>query len=163
MRGTEPGSTLRIGEQAPSRHGGNPRHHRPGRRPCGRTRQSRLRIARSRRAPDLLRSRARVEAETSAQDALALTERIRDTVASIRVQGVERAITVSIGVADLIQHAGDAAALLRQADRALYTAKATGRNRVVIAGADDPSTESVGVNGSSGEPMSSHTGAGLNP
>jgi len=92
--------------------------------------------------------------ETSAQDALALTERIRDTVASIRVQGVERAITVSIGVAALIQHGGDAAGLLRQADRALYTAKATGRNRVVIAGADDPPAENTGipdgVNGSSG-------------
>jgi len=96
--------------------------------------------------------------ETTAQEALALTERIRDMIASIRVQGVERAITVSIGVADLIQHGGDAAGLLRQADRALYTAKATGRNRVVIAGADDPPAESadildgVGVNGSSADP-----------
>jgi diguanylate cyclase (GGDEF)-like protein len=74
----------------------------------------------------------------------------------IRVQGVERAITVSIGVADLIQHGGDASGLLRQADRALYTAKATGRNRVVIAGANDSHTENgevaVGVLGSSSEP-----------
>jgi predicted signal transduction protein with EAL and GGDEF domain len=51
---------------------------------------------------------------------------------------VERAITVSIGVADLIQHGGDAPGLLRQADRALYTAKATGRNCVVVAGDDEP-------------------------
>jgi diguanylate cyclase (GGDEF)-like protein len=79
--------------------------------------------------------------ETTAQNALALTERIRDTVASIRVPGVDRSITVSIGVAGLIQHAGDAPGLLRQADRALYTAKATGRNRVVIAGAQVPSSE----------------------
>lgn len=78
---------------------------------------------------------------TSAQDALALTERIRSTIGSIRVPGVDRAITVSIGVADLIQHGGDAPGLLRQADRALYTAKAMGRNRVVVAGADEPSTE----------------------
>ena len=94
--------------------------------------------------------------ETTAQEALALTERIRDMIASIRVQGVERAITVSIGVADLIQHGGDASGLLRQADRALYTVKATGRNRVVIAGADDPPVENgevaVGVLGSSSEP-----------
>jgi diguanylate cyclase (GGDEF)-like protein len=75
-------------------------------------------------------------ADTTAEDAVALADRIRQTVAAIRVPGVERAITVSIGVADLIQHGGDAAGLLRQADRALYTAKATGRNRVVVAGAD---------------------------
>ena len=72
-------------------------------------------------------------------------------------------VALPAALTDLIQHGGDAAGLLRRADRARYTAKATGRNRVVIAGADDPSTESVGVNGSSGEPMSSHTGAGLNP
>ena len=94
--------------------------------------------------------------ETTAQEALALTERIRDMVASIRVQGVERAITVSIGVADLVQHGGDASGLLRQADRALYAAKARGRNRVVIAGADEPAAENgevaVAVLGPSSEP-----------
>ena len=50
---------------------------------------------------------------------------------------MDRAITVSIGVADLIQHGGDAVGLLRQADRALYTAKATGRDRIVVAPTDD--------------------------
>lgn len=73
-------------------------------------------------------------ADTTAQDAVPLAERIRETVEAIRVPGVEGAITVSIGVADLIQHGGDAAGLLRQADRALYTAKSMGRNRVVVAG-----------------------------
>jgi diguanylate cyclase (GGDEF)-like protein len=74
--------------------------------------------------------------DTSAEGAVPLAERIRSTVASIRVPGVDRMITVSIGIADLIQHGGDAPGLLRQADRALYTAKATGRNRVVVASAD---------------------------
>ncbi len=82
--------------------------------------------------------------DTTAKDAVVLAERIRDTIASIRVSGVERAITVSIGVADLIQHGGDAPGLLRQADRALYTAKATGRNRVVVAGDDTHAAESAG-------------------
>jgi Diguanylate cyclase, GGDEF domain len=57
------------------------------------------------------------------------------------VPGVDRAITVSIGVADLIQHGGDAPGLLRQADRALYTAKARGRDGVVIAGVEERATE----------------------
>ncbi len=75
--------------------------------------------------------------DTTAGDAVALADRIRATVAAITVLGVDCAITVSIGVADLIQHSGDAAGLLRQADRALYTAKAMGRNRVVVAGVDE--------------------------
>ena len=58
-------------------------------------------------------------------------------------------ITVSIGVADLIQHGGDASGLLRQADRALYTAKAMGRNRVVVAGSD--TADEVGEDGPAGE------------
>jgi diguanylate cyclase (GGDEF)-like protein len=74
--------------------------------------------------------------DTSAEGAAPLAERIRSTIASIRVPGVERMITVSIGIADLIQHGGDDAGLLRQADRALYSAKATGRNRVVVANTD---------------------------
>ena len=74
--------------------------------------------------------------DTSASDVRPLAERIRAAVAAITVPGVERAITVSIGVADLIPHVGDASGLLRQADRALYAAKGLGRNRVVIADVD---------------------------
>ena len=71
-------------------------------------------------------------------------------------------VALPAALTDLIQHAATRGACSAE-PTARYTAKATGRNRVVIAGADDPPTESVGVNGSSGEPMSSHTGAGLNP
>jgi len=71
--------------------------------------------------------------DTTAEGAVPLAERIRGTISAITVPGVERSITVSIGIADLIQHGGDAPGLLRQADRALYTAKALGRNRVVVA------------------------------
>lgn len=74
--------------------------------------------------------------DTTAENARVLVERIRATVASIKVPEVDRQITVSIGVAELIQHSGDAPGLLRQADRALYIAKATGRNRVVVADSD---------------------------
>jgi diguanylate cyclase len=74
--------------------------------------------------------------DTDAGDVVPLAERIRSAVASIKVPEVERAITVSIGVAELIQHGGDAPGLLRHADRALYTAKSMGRNRVVVGHAD---------------------------
>jgi diguanylate cyclase (GGDEF)-like protein len=71
--------------------------------------------------------------DTNAEGALVVAERIRSAVAAVTVPGVDREITVSIGVADLIQHGGDVAGLLRQADRALYAAKAAGRNRIVLA------------------------------
>jgi diguanylate cyclase with GGDEF domain len=46
---------------------------------------------------------------------------------------VERQITISIGIAAILDHAGDADGLLREADRALYTAKQRGRNRIEVA------------------------------
>jgi diguanylate cyclase (GGDEF)-like protein len=42
-------------------------------------------------------------------------------------------VTVSIGVGTLERDDADAAALFDAADKALYVAKATGRNRVVHA------------------------------
>ncbi|HYO36683.1 MAG TPA: diguanylate cyclase [Geodermatophilus sp.] len=64
-------------------------------------------------------------------------EQVRRTVAAARhpVHGGEVAVTVSIGIAVCPADGTTAAALLEAADRALYTAKATGRDRVVVAGA----------------------------
>jgi diguanylate cyclase (GGDEF)-like protein len=42
-------------------------------------------------------------------------------------------VTFSAGVAVLPEHAGDAETLVRAADRALYMAKESGRNRIVVA------------------------------
>lgn len=68
-----------------------------------------------------------------------LFERLRRAVADRPIETVAGAIpvTVSLGVATYRGDETDKAELVRQADRALYRAKALGRNRVVMAG--DPS------------------------
>jgi diguanylate cyclase (GGDEF)-like protein len=58
-----------------------------------------------------------------------VAERIRAQIASSSL--TNRGATVSIGVAALRD--GDAARMLRDADDALYVAKATGRDRVVVS------------------------------
>ncbi len=68
--------------------------------------------------------------DTGMQEATLVAEKIRATVATIAVSGVSRAITASIGLAILPDDAADSITLLRNADRALYTAKSNGRNRV---------------------------------
>jgi diguanylate cyclase (GGDEF)-like protein len=73
---------------------------------------------------------------TDKDGALLCAEKIREAIEKILIAAVERSITVSIGVAVLPDHAADAESLERSADRALYTAKANGRNRVEIAGND---------------------------
>lgn len=64
--------------------------------------------------------------------ALAAAEKLREAIAAITVVGVERAITSSLGVATLPTDGTDISTLTRNADRALYTAKARGRNRVEL-------------------------------
>ncbi len=72
---------------------------------------------------------------TPLQGAADVAERLREAIGSIAVQanGTTIAITASIGVTEL--RASDAVPedLMRRADDALYSAKAQGRDRVVVA------------------------------
>ena len=73
--------------------------------------------------------------ETDLDGAVALAERIRETIAGFEVvhQGRPIRVTASIGAAAFGPGADDPDALLNHADRALYRAKANGRDRVIAA------------------------------
>lgn len=73
--------------------------------------------------------------DTSLADSMIIAERLRHTVCDqpfILSDGTELNITVSLGLANLIDGMETAGDLLEQADSALYQAKNEGRNRVVI-------------------------------
>ncbi|MFK0161196.1 GGDEF domain-containing protein [Rhizobium sp. NPDC090279] len=73
-----------------------------------------------------------------AGDPLAQAERIRKAVQRTRYPGLgaDVAVTTSIGISRASPECGSLSELCREADRALYLAKAAGRNRVCAAGAD---------------------------
>lgn len=77
--------------------------------------------------------------DTPLDGALALAENLRAAIERLTVVGVDRGLSASFGVAVCPDHAAGPELLLRQADRALYAAKALGRNRVeVVSGAPTP-------------------------
>jgi diguanylate cyclase (GGDEF)-like protein len=79
--------------------------------------------------------------ETPSERAAHVAERIRRATEALDVGGIR--VTVSIGVASVEgRWEGDAAALMRAADQALYTAKREGRNRVVYTNLEEGSTDS---------------------
>lgn len=69
--------------------------------------------------------------ETSAQEAMQVAERVRSNVeAQTRHSPFLTPLTASIGVASFPQDAGDASELLVVADKAMYSAKGKGKNRI---------------------------------
>ena len=70
---------------------------------------------------------------TGTAGALVIAEKLRAAVADLQIPHIDRAITTSVGVAVLPDHAIEAEGLARAADRALYLAKTNGRNRVEVA------------------------------
>jgi len=78
---------------------------------------------------------------TDHEGALHLAESLRADLERLKVPGVTASVTASLGVATLPEHAADGSSLIRAADRALYVAKAEGRNRVAAA---VPAEEHVG-------------------
>jgi diguanylate cyclase (GGDEF)-like protein len=74
-----------------------------------------------------------VETDTAGMHLAA--ERIRSGIAGHRfvLDGVTLHVTISIGIAEAPAHGESIQALVAAADRALYRAKETGRNRVCVA------------------------------
>jgi two-component system, cell cycle response regulator len=70
-------------------------------------------------------------------------ERIHEAIGqhTIQVEGIELAITMSLGVAATDGVRADAVSMVRSADAAAYQAKANGRNRVEVARHPDPAEE----------------------
>lgn len=73
--------------------------------------------------------------EISLEDAIGRAEALRETVGRLQLRYDGAAlpgITVSVGVAAYPDHGSSGEVLLKAADRALYSAKRQGRNRVVV-------------------------------
>ncbi len=74
---------------------------------------------------------------TAREEAAAFAERFRERLSEhplVTAEGIELHQTVSIGVAQWDDSMNSPADLIRQADHAMYQAKAAGRNRTMIAG-----------------------------
>jgi diguanylate cyclase (GGDEF)-like protein len=92
--------------------------------------------------------------DTDRAGATVVAETIRTAIELVKVPGVERAITASLGIAVTPDDAGDPTMLTRNADQALFTAKARGRNRVE-GGTDHPDGRKPGRRRSD-QPANSH-------
>jgi diguanylate cyclase (GGDEF)-like protein len=91
--------------------------------------------------------------ETGPAEAYAVAERIRAAVAAYPFHGRGKnagsVVTVSIGVASYPADASSSRELLEHADQALYAAKRSAKNRVVVYGSSQNFTHNAGLSTSS--------------
>lgn len=73
--------------------------------------------------------------ETELEGAVQLAERLRQGVEAIEFKELERTITATFGVGQVLPGMERAGLVLKTADDALYQAKEAGRNRVGVAAA----------------------------
>jgi diguanylate cyclase (GGDEF)-like protein len=75
--------------------------------------------------------------ETPLSGGLIIAERIRQVIENtkflVEIMGIEARVSASIGIAAYPESADDVRSLITSADRAMYEAKALGKNRVVSA------------------------------
>jgi diguanylate cyclase (GGDEF)-like protein len=76
--------------------------------------------------------------DTDRTGAVRLAEKLRSQMHGLTVRGVEETITASFGIACFPDDAVDGTTLLRSADRALYTAKSRGRDRIEASSTGAP-------------------------
>jgi diguanylate cyclase (GGDEF)-like protein/putative nucleotidyltransferase with HDIG domain len=74
----------------------------------------------------------------------AFSERLRDSLAALKVDGVTQPLTISVGVAHFPAHAHDASSLKRRADLALYKSKRNGKDQTSVFRPEEQLLEGAG-------------------
>lgn len=71
-----------------------------------------------------------------AKGALVAAERLRTSIEKVQIEGLEGGITASVGVASFIEQTTNIDELFEMCDKAMYSSKQKGRNRVTLADTD---------------------------
>jgi diguanylate cyclase (GGDEF)-like protein len=74
--------------------------------------------------------------QTNFHQALAVAEKLRKVVEAWQFPGVPRPVTISAGISSCPAHGATRDEVVKAADAALYSAKQSGRNRVIVAPVD---------------------------
>jgi diguanylate cyclase (GGDEF)-like protein len=87
-----------------------------------------------------------------------VAEKLRVAISDLRIPDLEQGVTASFGVATYPDDAANREELMRKADRALYTAKRGGRNRVVTASDPEDDGSESNANGTGAKLENAPTG-----